>query len=154
MSFRGTMSGLNVRTDIDTHQVRYQNPCKSDSDPEEPSMWVHQGFNSALDSVMKPIFESLQHLCGPMSEPTEVCVCGHSLGGALAALCALRLASTQDFAPSKLRVRCYTFGQPRFGDTGLAELMDRLVPDYWRVTHLGDPVCKVLSLSNEHAHHS
>merc|ERR1712196_525592 len=28
VSFRGTMSGLNVRTDIDTHQVLYQNPCK------------------------------------------------------------------------------------------------------------------------------
>jgi hypothetical protein len=45
------------------------------------------------------------------SKPT-ICVCGHSMGGALANIYAHQLASR----PSELKVEVFTFGAPAFGD--------------------------------------
>jgi pimeloyl-ACP methyl ester carboxylesterase len=50
-------------------------------------------------------------------------LCGHSLGGAVAKLCTLRLLREQPEWPPP-RVRCITFATPAVGNSALAELVE------------------------------
>lgn len=70
----------------------------------------------------------------------ELVLAGHSLGGAVAGLAAL------DFRASGWDLKVTTFGEPCFGNSGLAEFVDKsfasnnTVGNYRRVTHVNDPV--------------
>eukprot|EP00656_Telonema_subtile_P047410 TRINITY_DN5442_c0_g1_i1.p1 TRINITY_DN5442_c0_g1~~TRINITY_DN5442_c0_g1_i1.p1 ORF type:complete len:485 (-),score=85.84 TRINITY_DN5442_c0_g1_i1:91-1545(-) len=139
VAFRGTESNTNVKTDIDTQQVRFVAADGS------VGGWQHKGFSEALESISEQLLSRLREVTAVLPKPVELCVCGHSLGGALAALFALTAARDPSL---QLRVRCYTFGQPRFGDASLAQMVDDAVPDYWRVAHRGDPVCRVPGIVN------
>lgn len=62
-------------------------------------------------------------------------VTGHSLGGALAVLCAA------DIYRAYSRVNyLYTYGTPRAGNTAFATYMHQALPNAIRVTHFKDPV--------------
>ncbi|MFH4983152.1 hypothetical protein AB6A40_009861 [Gnathostoma spinigerum] len=63
---------------------------------------------------------------------------GHSLGGALASLAALKIALNGFRSSDDLKV--VTFGQPRVGDFDLARSYDELVPNSFRVVHGNDIV--------------
>ena len=81
-----------------------------------PPIRVHEGFLTALDSVLTDIIGALF----PGLEPTAhslkpLVITGHSLGGALAVLCAY-LLQRQGFPVHSV----YTFGQPRVGDRAFA----------------------------------
>lgn len=68
---------------------------------------VHQGFAVALDSVWPKIAQRMAAL-----KPVKnLVITGHSLGGALAALCAMRCATELDSVANAV----YTFGMPRVG---------------------------------------
>lgn len=75
---------------------------------------VHGGFHSALDAIWPVLSEVLGEA------PVWWCT-GHSLGGALAALAAVRLAN----AGSQL-AGAITFGQPRVGDADSAARLAQL----------------------------
>lgn len=81
---------------------------------------VHAGFKAALD-VIWPIM--LNYLEKNISNK-EVIVTGHSLGAALATLCANRLS--KDFKVTNISL--YTFGSPRVGDKRWAS--NFIVPAY------------------------
>lgn len=55
---------------------------------------VHSGFLNAYDSVRQKVFSLVDALTASATPeaPWRVYVCGHSLGGALATLCAYELA--------------------------------------------------------------
>ncbi|MBK8068504.1 MAG: lipase family protein [Rhodanobacteraceae bacterium] len=74
---------------------------------------VHQGFQQALDSLWADLAPVLRQA------PRWWC-CGHSLGGALAALAAARVAEAATLAGT------LTYGQPRVGDADLARHLDTL----------------------------
>jgi hypothetical protein len=57
--------------------------------------------------------------CGKEKAPDAIYITGHSLGGALAALAAVKLCRDQTLAPMLRGV--YTFGQPMVGDKAFAE---------------------------------
>ena len=81
---------------------------------------VHAGFKAALDAVWPVMLPYLEkHLADK-----EVVVTGHSLGAALATLCANRLS--KDFKVSNISL--YTFGSPRVGDKRWAS--NFTVPSY------------------------
>ena len=60
-----------------------------------------------------------------LSAATSVIVTGHSLGGALATLCAV---DVQYNFSSKAALSVYTFGAPRVGNHGFRESFNRRVP--------------------------
>ncbi|KAE9553986.1 hypothetical protein FO519_002803 [Halicephalobus sp. NKZ332] len=63
---------------------------------------------------------------------------GHSLGGAIAALSALR-ARVQVGIPDN-RLQLYTYGEPRVGDYQLSESFKAYISRKFRVVHYRDPV--------------
>uniref|UniRef100_A0A0K0EL17 Lipase_3 domain-containing protein n=1 Tax=Strongyloides stercoralis TaxID=6248 RepID=A0A0K0EL17_STRER len=63
----------------------------------------------------------------------KVYVTGHSLGGALAALCAVRIR-LENYRNSN-DIILYTFGEPRVGSAKFAFKFDELIPNSWRVVH-------------------
>lgn len=69
-------------------------------------------------------------------------VVGHSMGGALAHLCALDLATR--FGPEVgKRTHVYTFGAPRVGNAPFSAWSRQRVASYWRFTHARDIVPSV-----------
>jgi predicted lipase len=84
---------------------------------------MHRGFVSAYFSVRSQIHEYLE------SHPlTGIVAAGHSLGGALATLCAVDIQ--YNFA--QLEIEAYTYGAPKVGNDGFRDSFNRRVPNSFR----------------------
>lgn len=64
--------------------------------------------------------------------------CRHSLGGAMATICAFSLARL--LPPDSLQLHVYTFGAPRTGNHAFAALYNQHVPDTWHIINADDVV--------------
>lgn len=94
---------------------------------------VHGGFLVAYESIIEKLSEVLRQLA---VADRPVFVTGHSLGGALAILAALEL-KRQMFTVAQV----YTFGQPRVGNAGFAQLYNWSLQDQtFAVVNECDPV--------------
>lgn len=90
---------------------------------------AHVGFCRALESVMDEVVFA-------MAGSSRVIVCGHSLGGALAMLCASSL-----WYEGIVVDAVYTFGQPRVGNGGFARGYNaNLHDETFRIVNQHDPV--------------
>lgn len=78
---------------------------------------IHGGFDRAYDGLSSQIDEVLDRLA-----PEHLWVTGHSLGGALATVCAYRVESRGNHRVTGL----ITFGQPMVAKLNLAEHLDAL----------------------------
>lgn len=97
VAFRGTQNVGNCLTDLETPLVTHA---------AYPGH-VHRGFAEAVDEVWLEVLR----LLGPADRAKPLWVTGHSLGGAMATLAAVRLVNCG------YTVRAaYTFGSPRVGD--------------------------------------
>lgn len=101
---------------------------------------VHLGFNNGYSRLRPQIMAALNRHRGK-----NVYVFGHSLGGALASLCALdlRINMTDDFGS----VTHIVSGSPRVGDGAFRPLFERLVRNNLRVVVQGDPVAMIPGVS-------
>ena len=128
---------------------------------------VHRGYAAAYRSLLAEVEGAAAELRRSRTRrrrkkrakpPPRVVVVGHSLGGALAALCAARLAHDEDILGSLESsdsidsrrgivpaVSCVTFGQPRVGDDAFREGVDARSPAlrYTRVVRGGDVFARV-----------
>jgi acetyl esterase/lipase len=106
---------------------------------------VHKGFAQALDVAWPTVKDALTRGAAPAS----VWFVGHSLGAALAALCA-------DRANRELGIRAeavYTFGMPRVGDATFAAAYERVLGDRtYRLVH-GDDIVASVPPGALHFHH-
>eukprot|EP00249_Psilotum_nudum_P004980 c18473_g1_i1 orf=854-1465(+) len=98
---------------------------------------VHQGFfyayyNTGFGEHVVEAVKSILQARGGLS----TMVTGHSMGGAMAALCALDLTANHDIKD----VQVVTFGQPRIGNMVFAAYYNALVPRTYRMTHGHDVV--------------
>lgn len=75
---------------------------------------VHAGFKGQLDQV----WDDVQLYLGGLQN-RRLYVTGHSLGGAMATICASRLAATFNINV----VALYTYGSPRVGDQTFVDNM-------------------------------
>ncbi|MCU8491613.1 lipase family protein [Vibrio vulnificus] len=92
---------------------------------------AHAGFINSFNSIKNQL---KQHLSKNRTPKKIHCV-GHSLGGALASLCADWLKSEYSY-----RVNLYTFGAPRVGLEQYAIKSGNRADKIFRCTHGGDPV--------------
>lgn len=84
---------------------------------------MHGGFVSAYLSVREEIHNYLSN-----GAAAKVKVTGHSLGGALATLCAVDV----QYNFGEIAVELYTFGAPRVGNDGFRESFNRRISDSYR----------------------
>jgi triacylglycerol lipase len=125
VAFRGTelksMSSLHeIRTDLNATPV-----------PFDGGGMVHCGFLKGLDEVWGGE-DGLQAMLARLldEDPDRpLLMTGHSLGGALAALC---------FARTPQARALYTFGAPRVGDPDFVALLEGR--SVWRIENARDPV--------------
>lgn len=125
--FRGSNSNRNLIQDMNMAQTAY---------PYCSGCHIHKGFSLIFEKLKEDVRSVVNsHL--KRHEGASVRLYGHSLGGALATLCAADLKK-------ELRVRpefVYTYGQPRVGNEAFATwYRSQVAPNLFRVTHGIDAV--------------
>ena len=125
LAFRGTADREDERTDVQAWKF-----------PVGDAGCVHYGFWEAWLSVRKLVWE-----WPAWDKSSSVMVAGHSLGGAIAQLCAWDMARGGRAAG---QVRVYTFGSPRVGDAAWRDDYDSLLGGAtWHVVNMVDVVPRV-----------
>jgi triacylglycerol lipase len=136
--FRGSESSFDWETDFDTQPeraefdeqvIRGEIVAKKDkvypyAGESSSGALLHRGFVRAYFSVRGEIHEYVN-----THEISSVTTTGHSLGGALATLCAVDI---QYNFSNKVSVEAYTFGAPKVGNDGFCESFNRRVPNSYR----------------------
>ena len=101
---------------------------------------VHGGFQGEINKLWDLIVEKIDEL-----KDHKIYITGHSLGGAMATICAKRLQE------QKVEVQClYTYGSPRVGDRRWVKSLQ--IPHY-RFQNNNDVVCKVPFWIMGYRHH-
>lgn len=100
---------------------------------------VHAGFKEAYLSVRPRLLAlldaaTLGALEGGRAEDWEILLTGHSLGGALASLCAHDLSSRY----AGLSLSMYNFGTPRIGNSAFARAYEESNGDSYRLVNEND----------------
>lgn len=124
IAFRGTSSTSDWISDLQATQVRFK--------PVNNNSYTHRGFTGIYNSLRLELKKQLRGL----SPAKKMILTGHSLGGALAMLCAADLASNGLFEP----VTVYTYGAPRVGNPEFAKSYAALVDTSYRVVNPNDVV--------------
>lgn len=126
VSFRGTQQLQDWLTDFNAFHMIYP------YDNLDTKIMVHRGFMMAYLSVRKII----HCLVDNYSKSIKTITCtGHSLGGALATLCAVDMQYN-----FKYPVQCYASGNPMVGNKYFVKSYDRRVPNTTRTYMRKDPV--------------
>ena len=161
LTFRRTASMANVWLDLQAWQKRHPTGAARKWNSLPPR--VHAGFYSCWhtsgfgERVLARV-EELIRADGLVGEaaPWRVLCFGHSLGGALACMCAASVAQlgtnlAKEAAtklgpdaplPDVLRVSSYTYGCPRLGNHAFARYYAQAVPDGWDLVHNNDVVAR------------
>ncbi|MDF2921858.1 MAG: lipase [Paenibacillaceae bacterium] len=134
IAFRGTSSRNDWISDAMAAQIKFKYV--------RGTCLVHRGFANIYASARKGIHSALAKLPPDKS----LTVTGHSLGAALATLCALDLAVNTPSRSPKL----FTYGSPRVGDPAFARVFSQNVSSSYRfanpfdlVTHAPPTVLKL-----------
>lgn len=106
--------------------------------PGAEGVKVHAGFHRLWVSsdLKKLVTAAVSRLVSRHGIDVTTHVVGHSMGAAVADLCALWLK----FHLGLVDVRVTTFGQPRTGNKEYAEFYNKTIPHSWRFTHNKDIV--------------
>ena len=134
VAFRGSRPDelLDWMTDFDAQQVSFANffACPNVGG-------THQGFTLGLLRVWSSIVADVVKF---QDKAQTLWIAGHSLGGALAALCAAAFTFAKRMPVNGL----YTYGQPRVGDLDFTVQMDsHLGSSYFRFVNDKDIVTRV-----------
>lgn len=128
--FRGTESLRDATTDARVGFADSSRFRLAEIESTEPWGRQHTGFTAALEEV----WTSVDTAITAAGADGPIHFCGHSLGGALAVLAAVRWATSAD---ARRVAGVYTYGQPRCGDAAFARSLDRLLGErvYRHVNH-------------------
>ncbi len=124
IAFRGTSSTTNWISDTIASQMRFKY-IKEDC-------LTHRGFTDIYASARNGIISTLASL----SPDKTLYITGHSLGAALATLCAIDIAANTAYSSPNL----YTFGSPRVGDPAFAKAFTMYVRNSYRIANLFDVI--------------
>lgn len=132
LSFRGTNDIQDVLADLSVSLVKA---------PEfGDDVRIHRGFYNAYRDSYKQISSGL--LATVRAHPNYmVVVAGHSLGGALAAIYALKLITSRALQPSNMLV--VTAGQPTVGNKGFAQVSTDKITNMYRLTRKEDIIPRI-----------
>jgi hypothetical protein len=138
--WRGSESKKDFQNDASVDKVPFLN------DGEK----VHIGFKSCWESVVGDTYDAidtaLENLQG---ETTDIVVCGHSLGGAVATLYAY---SIKKHYPN-YNLKATTIGSPRVGNKAFKENYDSSGIDTLRIVHNNDLVTHTPYVGFQHVNY-
>ncbi|KYR00977.1 hypothetical protein DLAC_02418 [Tieghemostelium lacteum] len=97
---------------------------KSQPYPSFSGALVHEGFYEAYRSVSSQLQVGIIQAQKECPQCQKLIITGHSLGGALAILCAL---DVYESGYSQLPLEMYTFGNPRVGNVAFIEYFEQIV---------------------------
>lgn len=129
VAFRGTDSWKDAL--VDAAVLKKTLPFMQDTDPDAR---VHAGFFAQYRAAVDAVNEYLAR----HPHRSRTIVTGHSLGGAVATLCAALLKDEL----GEGRCRCYVFGCPRVGNSAFVSRVDELL-DLRRFVVGYDPVANI-----------
>lgn len=124
LAFRGSSTSMDWVHDFIAQQTEFT--------PIENAGNTHKGFTDIYLSLREQIFQLLALI--PPELP--LFITGHSLGGALATLAAVDIATNTIFSSPIV----YTFGAPRVGDPSFVKYYNYTVPIHWRIQNKYDIV--------------
>lgn len=124
IAFRGTSSTPNWISNLIASQKKFKY-IKEDC-------LTHRGFTDIYSSARSEIISALSKL----SPSKTLYVTGHSLGGALASLCAIDIAANTPYTSPNL----FTYGSPRVGDPTFAKVFSKYVRNSYRIANPFDIV--------------
>jgi predicted lipase len=130
VAFRGSQDLLNWISNLDFAKMSAYPKCKGCK--------VHNGFYRAWESVMGEVVSEVKRLVA-LQPKAQVFVTGHSLGAALAVLCAAELGASAQSLGFPIEA-VYTFGEPRVGNDKFRDFYNTGAKVTWRLTHRHDPV--------------
>lgn len=133
--FRGTTSIEDWKHDVDTRSRKLFENVK-----------VHNGFYEQYNSIKNEIYRSI-----PFIGNRNLYIMGHSLGGALAYVCAVDIYSTT----YNKNINVFTIGSPRPGNKDFANYFNKNVKSSVRFKNKGDIITKLpLKTKYKHCHKS
>lgn len=133
--FRGTSSKKDAQNDVSIDKVPFINEGDK----------VHIGFKSSWDAVKNIILKDITKMSGY----NKIIVCGHSLGAAVATLCAYNLSHIFD----TVDVECCTIGSPRVGNKTFKNNYDSRKIKTLRIVHNNDVVTHSPFIGYHHVNH-
>lgn len=165
VAFRGTASVSNLLSDLQVWRVRHPKDASMPSTIARVPMvhrgflnvYTAEGFNDRLLSRVEHIISGCQLSQKKKAQeaedtkadknlreekPVRLLITGHSLGGAMAVLCAYDMSTRASAATIDVDVSCYTFGAPRVGNHAWARLYDNEVPDTWQIINSDDAITR------------
>jgi len=106
---------------------------------------VHSGFLFQYLLANKKIIDFFENNSYLNDNVKRVVVTGHSLGGAIATICALDVSLNMRniFKNKGIALHCITFGSPRVGNMRFKKFFESNVRNSVRVVNGADAVCKV-----------
>ncbi|MFF2089786.1 lipase family protein [Paenibacillus sp. NPDC058174] len=125
IAFRGTSSTNDWISDVLASQIQFPYLAEEDC-------LTHYGFTEIYSSAREQIIACL----GELSPDKTLYITGHSLGGALATLCAVDAAANTNHTAPNL----FTYGSPRAGNPEFVKVFTAYVPSSLRIANLFDIV--------------
>ncbi len=124
ISFRGTEGDIDdIITDLSSFPSSYFSDSLCGSK-------LHLGFLDAYLSVKEDVEKAIAPLLTKYPK-SKIYVTGHSLGGAIATICALDLQLMQ----ADRTVIMHNYGAPSVGNTNFIELYNNNITESWRIIH-------------------
>lgn len=153
ISFRGTSSRENIRSDMNAWRVNH--PPTRGHLLKCTRPLVHEGFLCAWhkSNFSKIILNRVIQIVngdGFHKDSARVILTGHSMGGALAVLASMDIARYCGVASDN--IVCYTFGGPRVGNHAFRSEYNATVPNTWQVVNDNDLVPSIPSFGPFFAH--
>ncbi|MEM7125599.1 MAG: lipase family protein [Chloroflexota bacterium] len=113
----------------DVAQLEAIRPAEGRTDlaPDAPLAKMHNGFVRAYQSVQDGLHQYIRQY-----NPGSITVTGHSLGGALATLCAIDFQLSYE---GKWPIEIFTFGSPRVGNPQFRDLFDANISRSYRMVN-------------------
>jgi hypothetical protein len=140
IAFRATATKYEIQDDLDAWQVSWKDGSIYKYGYEKPLTYeliegtealVHSGFREVFQSYMGTIESTIKEY-----QPSELIVCGHSLGGAVCTLVCEQLGKTLE-----IPISGYVFGTPRVGNSAFNDLLHaRALKCFWRVVNSADNI--------------
>jgi triacylglycerol lipase len=124
IAFRGTSSTTNWISNVMASQERFRYI--------KEECLTHRGFTDIYSSARDRIISVLSKL----SPDKTLYITGHSLGGALATLCAIDVAANTSYTSPIL----FNYGSPRVGDPDFVKAFKQYVRSSYRYANLFDVV--------------